>query len=151
MSYILDSVMTALASDFDEGNVDSLNFSVSYLNGISADTDSFLVHAKVVKGGRAMAFLSAELRSLPLNFIIKIIIMEPKMVSNSILDLKMGKSTRNQKRVLRRASNPSLLTVFIHFCINRFATFYLHQYLLFFRRNTKSRTNRFFPVFRRNL
>ena len=63
MAYILNSVMTALASDFDEVNVNSLNFSVSYLNGISKETESFLVHAKIVKGGRAMAFLSAELRS----------------------------------------------------------------------------------------
>ncbi|CBY35986.1 unnamed protein product [Oikopleura dioica] len=63
MAYILDSVMSALASDFDKTDVNSLNFSVSYLNGISKDLDSFLVTAKIVKGGRAMAFLTAELSS----------------------------------------------------------------------------------------
>lgn len=62
MAYILDSVMSALASDFDKTDVNSLNFSVSYLNGISKDLESFLVTAKIVKGGRAMAFLTAELR-----------------------------------------------------------------------------------------
>jgi acyl-coenzyme A thioesterase PaaI-like protein len=64
MAYILDSVMCALASDFDKTDVNSLNFSVSYLNGISKDLESILVTAKVVKGGRAMAFLTAELRQL---------------------------------------------------------------------------------------
>ena len=62
MAYILDSVMSALASDFDKTDVNSLNFSVSYLNGISKDLESFLVTAKIVKGGRAMAFVTAELR-----------------------------------------------------------------------------------------
>ena len=54
--------MSALASDFDKTDVSSLNFSVSYLNGISKDLESILVTAKIVKGGRAMAFLTAELR-----------------------------------------------------------------------------------------
>ena len=54
--------MCALASDFDKTDVSSLNFSVSYLNGISKDLESILVTAKIVKGGRAMAFLTAELR-----------------------------------------------------------------------------------------
>ena len=94
MAYILDSVMSALASDFDKTDVNSLNFSVSYLNGISKDLESFLVTAKIVKGGRAMAFVTAELR---------LITFDTGICYTGNSDLKPAKSTHFQKEVFRKA------------------------------------------------